>query len=114
MNFSVNNSEIAATLSKVNASKTSLLLAITEHVFPKTSFPFLPIATTSTFLPTYESANTFTCLITLVLKAPHKPLLEVMATINTFFTSRCVVNSPPISPSIEALKLCRISVNFSA
>ena len=48
------------------------------------------------------------------LKAPHNPLLEVIGTIKTFLTSRCVENLLPESASKVALKLCKSSVNLSA
>src|SRR5690606_40897265 len=55
-----------------------------------------------------------TSLIIFELKAPAKPLLEVIATIKTFFTSRWVENLLPESALNVALKLCKSSVNLSA
>ena len=92
-----------------------LLFAITIFFFEKASFPFFPIATIDTFLPVYTLLiKCCVCLIILELKAPHKPLLEVIGTIKTFFISRCAENLLPESASNVALKLCKSSVNLSA
>ena len=54
------------------------------------------------------------CLITLVLNAPAKPLLEVITTINTLFISRCEVNCPPASPSKVALTFSKFGSDLDA
>ena len=58
-------------------------------------------------------ATAVACFIMLELNAPHKPLLEVIATISTLFTSRCSENLLPESASKVALKFCKSSVSLS-